>query len=137
MRWRQTDLRPIARDRPTPVNLQARERLEVAELRHHLAHKMIVKLRLFVDGRHPLHIAYIPSKFRLVPEALEGWIQAYDTSATREQSWESLFLAWLEDLNNELLPEWVRLHFIVEDHGEWIAEDTAPGRGPRAGAPRL
>jgi len=72
-----------------------------------------------------LHLHYVPDRYILSPN--DG-ISIYLNELTGE-NWaapEELAQAILDDLNNELVPRWLRLQFMVGDGHGLILEDRKP-----------
>ena len=105
------------------INQEARKALKILPVRHRLIHKLEVTVtHSFADGG-VLRICYVPRRELLERDSIKQWLEKYreDKRPAAER-----VLAWIEDLNNELIPRRVTLEFAEGDGTLYRVSDQQP-----------
>ncbi len=77
----------------------------------------LTELRKQLSSTLRVTLTYVPDKLLLRPEAFNGYLEA--ALPTIAEPYESFAHVFLEDLNNEVVPRWLRIE---------IASETVPTR---------
>ena len=74
-------------------------------------------------GKLQIKIDYVPDRRLIVRESIHHWIKTYDKW---QGSHEWLVLNILDDINNEVVPRWVRVVLWISDSESLMVEDRQP-----------
>lgn len=104
------------------MSIKERELIETIVSDFSTRQDVLIRMKYNVSGLD-FDIDYIPDRYLLVAESVEIWIKEYNNW---QGTHEWLALNILDDINNEVVPRWVRVSCQVSSKKRILIEDKQP-----------